>query len=308
MAKPGKQPICLVSEVAFDEPIRHWPAGSPGRGPAVFDWPRQLRRRSDAAPPSLRLYAALAACACPYPRDRHRGRRGRTGCARGIDRRRCGARQARADPLSQRADQSRRIGGTNAAAPGNGARPGKACRRHDRDGRRHKPRCRARRGRVDRGRLRHPAGGGRDRACARSGPAAGVGRGSGQSRLRLGCRRYGGGRAGLGGSAPSGGARYRQQPRRRQFDGAARCDRRLRSGRRRLYLVEFDPGLAFSAQPVGRKRLQDPGKPHPRRDARCRRRVRHEVFSVSRANPGAVGGEKAGQAGQMDARSARTRS
>ena len=188
------------------------------------------------------------------------------------------------------------------------ARPGTACRRHGGDGRRRKPRCRARRRRVDRGRLRHPAGRGRDRACARSGPAAGVGRGSRQSRLRLGCRRYGGGRAGLGGGAPSGGARYRQQPRRRQFDGAARCDRRLRSGRRRLYLVEFDPGLAFSAQPVGRKRLQDPGKPHPRRDARCRRRVRHEVFSVSRANPGAVGGEKAGPAGQMDRRSARTRS
>ena len=58
----------------------------------------------------------------------------------------------------------------------------------------------------------------------------------------------------------------------------------------------------ISAQPVGREHLQDPGKPHPRGDPGCRRRLRHEVFSLSRARPGAVGGEKARPAGQMDSR------
>ena len=69
--------------------------------------------------------------------------------------------------------------------------------------------------------------------------------------------------------------------------------------------MELDPGLAFRAQPVGRERLQDPGKPHPRRHPGCRRRLRHEAFSLPRARPGAVGGEKARPPGQMDARALR---
>ena len=105
-------------------------------------------------------------------------------------------------PCLSAADQPRRLDGANAAASGDGPRPGAACRRYGGDGGGGKPRRRARRGRADRGRLRDPAGRGRDRACARSGPAAGVGRGAGQSRLRLGSRRQRGGRAGDGGGAP----------------------------------------------------------------------------------------------------------
>ena len=134
---------------------------------------------------------------------------------------------------------------------------------------------------------------GRHRARSRAGAAAGVGRGAGQSLLRLGGRRRRRGRAGDDRGAPPHRARARQQPHRRQFDGAARRHRRIRSGRGRLHPVELDPGLAFRAQPAGRERLQDPGKPHPRRDPRRRRRLRHEAFSLSRARPGAVGGEEA---------------
>ena len=60
------------------------------------------------------------------------------------------------------------------------------------------------------------------------------------------------GRARRRGFAPSRVAEPRQQPHHRQLDGAARRDRRIRSGRSQLHLVEFDPGLAFRAQPVGR--------------------------------------------------------
>ena len=86
------------------------------------------------------------------------------------------------------------------------------------------------------------------------------------------------------------------------LDGAARRDRRIRPGRRQLYAVEFDPGVAFRAQPVGRACLSYAGKPHPDGDAGCRRRVRHEALSLSRARAGAVGGEEARPAGQMGPR------
>ena len=53
-------------------------------------------------------------------------------------------------------------------------------------------------------------------------------------------------------------ARARQQPDRRQFDGAARRARRIRSGRGDLHPVELDPGLAFPAQSARRNVFKVP--------------------------------------------------
>ena len=69
--------------------------------------------------------------------------------------------------------------------------------------------------------------------------------------------------------------------------------------------MELDPRLTFRPQSAGRERLQDPGKPNPRRDARRRRRLRHEAFSLPRARPGVVGGEEARPCRQMDPRALR---
>ncbi len=80
-------------------------------------------------------------------------------------------------------------------------------------------------------------------------------RASRQSVLRLGDRRRRRGRARRCRRAPSRVAEPRQQPRCRPFDGAARGDRRIRSGRGRLHAVEFDPGLAFRAQHARRAHL-----------------------------------------------------
>ena len=73
----------------------------------------------------------------------------------------------------------------------------------------------------------------------------------------------------------------RQQPRRRQRDGAARGDRRLRRGERALHLPRRLPGRVRAARPARR---------HPRRPAgqgarahrQCRRLVRHEGAGLSR--------------------------
>ena len=102
------------------------------------------------------------------------------------------------DPLPQRGDQPRRVAVGAAAASGDRARPGAACRRHGRDGRGGDRRRGARRSRADRRRLRTAARRRRYRARPRSGPTASMGRGAGQSMLRLGDRRPRRGRAGDG--------------------------------------------------------------------------------------------------------------
>ncbi len=93
-----------------------------------------------------------------------------------------------------------------------------------------------------------------------------------------------------------------QQSRRGQFDGATRRDRRIRSGRGQLHPMELDPRFAFLAQPARRACLSCAGKPHPGSHPRCWRRLRHEAVPLSRACAGAVGGEAARPAGQMDPR------
>ncbi len=72
-----------------------------------------------------------------------------------------------------------------------------------RDGGGGEPRRGARRSGADRGRLRAAPGRGRHSALSRAGAAAGVGRGAGQSLLRLGSRRRRRGRAGDDRGAPS---------------------------------------------------------------------------------------------------------
>jgi carbon-monoxide dehydrogenase large subunit len=53
-------------------------------------------------------------------------------------------------------------------------------------------------------------------------------------------------------------ADHRQQPRRRQLDGAARRDRRIRSGRGRYTLWSSTQGSHFRPQSAGRACLQIP--------------------------------------------------
>ena len=215
------------------------------------------------------------------------------GVCRCAYRRGSGARRDRHGPVRQRGHQPRRLADGDAAAARPGARPGAACRRRGRARRRRDRRAGARRRRSDR------------RSITRCCPAVvetGKALDPGQPSVwddhpgnlcfdwEIGDRAAA--ERGDGGGAASRVADPGQQPGRRQFDGAARRDRRIRSRRGFLHAVEFDAGLAFPAQPARRACFPYPGKPHPGRHPRCRRRLRDEAVPLSRARAGAVGREK----------------
>ena len=300
---PGASYVEPVSE-ARGPAMRQFGIGQPvrrvedrrfltGRGRYLDDIvrPRQAHAAMLRSPHAhARIRAIDTAAALAAPGVCRRAYRRRSGRATASARSRASARSPTATARRCRCRRGRRIV----------TRPGAACRRHGRARRRRDRRAGARRRRSDRGRLRAAAGGRRDRR-RRSIPAS---RRCGTITPATCCFDWEiGDRAAAerarGGGAASRVADPRQQPGRRQFDGAARRDRRIRSGRGCLHAVEFDAGLAFPAQPARRACFPCPGEPHPGRHPRCRRRLRDEAVPLSRARAGAVGREK-GWAGRSN--------
>ena len=120
-----------------------------------------------------------------------------------------------------------RLAAARAAASGAGPRQGAPCRRPGRGGHRRHQGAGQGRGRADRGRLQAAAGGHRHGGRGQARRAAGARCRAEQCLLRSDNRRTGPGRC----DHRQGGARHqdrdRQQPTRRQCDGAARRDRRI---------------------------------------------------------------------------------
>ena len=137
---------------------------------------------------------------------------------------------------------------------------------------------------------RRAAGGRRRARRDQARRAAALRRRSRQSLLRLGARRQGGDRGSLPQSRACRAHQPRQQPARRQRDGAARGDGRIRSGDRRLHAIYHEPVSACRAPADGRVRAQHSAAQVPRRSARCRRRLRRQAVSLCRRGDDHLGG------------------
>ena len=123
--------------------------------------------------------------------------------------------------------QCRRQEAGDDAAPGDGARNGALCRRAGGGGRGRDPRPGAGCRRAGRGRVRHPAGGHRDRRCAEARCAADLaGRARQPGRLQP-LRRSRQGRGRVPGGSACRDARHRASAADRERDGAARGDGRM---------------------------------------------------------------------------------
>ena len=100
-------------------------------------------------------------------------------------------------------------------------------------------------------------------------------------------------------------ARPGQQPADPERDGAARGDRRLRPGDRRLHALHHQPEPARDPAADGRLRAAHPGEQAARRRARCRRRLRLQDLPLRRRGDRHLGGRQAAAAGQVDGRAQR---
>ncbi len=183
------------------------------------------------------------------------------------------------------------------AAEGQGA----ACRRGGGRGDRRHPGSRQGRRRNGRGRDRPAAGGHRARRSRSPRRADPLRRGAEQCRLRLSFRRQRQGRRRLRRRRPCDPAPSAQQPHRRQCDGAALRDRRLRPGAPALDLACRQPGrlrLPQLPRPGPRRRP----RPDPRRDRAGRRLVWHEAADLCRILLHFARGARIAPPGQMDRR------
>ena len=151
-------------------------------------------------------------------------------------------------------------------------------------------------------RLRRGAGRRRPGRGAEAGRAAGLRRGAGQPLLRLASGRPGRGRCRVRQGGADRQARPRQQPPGPQRDGAARRDRRIRPGDRRLHALHDQPEPACDPPVDGRLCAAHPGGQIARRRPRCRRRLRLEDLSLCRRGDRDLGRRQGAPAGQMDRR------
>ena len=103
----------------------------------------------------------------------------------------------------------------------------------------------------------------------------------------------------LRGQRTSPGCRW-EQPDHRGYDGAARLYRRIRSGHPPLHPLHQHPACARRTPHPRASDIARAGKPHPRRRARCRRRLRHEGQPPSRGGGRNMGGAAGRAAGEVD--------
>ena len=84
--------------------------------------------------------------------------------------------------------------------------------------------------------------------------------------------------------------------------GRATYGHRFARSQRSAHVDEFDPVSPRAAPPARGRHFSRSRNTHPRQGARCRRRFRHQVLSLSRGGRRAVGGAPAGPAGALDRR------
>ena len=255
-----------------------------------------------AARPGLCLDRALQPRPWHHPRHRHRSRQGDAGRARGLDRRRPRFGGLRPLHLRPAAEEPRRLAAAADQPSPLGDRQGALCRRSrgvcgGRDAGAG-ARCRRSRGagyRSAAGRdQRRGSGKARRAAALRSHPE--------QCGARLSLWRRRQGRSRLRRRRACDQARYRQHPRGRGGDGAARGAGVLRQGERALHDSGSDPGRRRQSQQSRQEPAQGAEREGSPADRQCRRLVRHEEHQLSRIYLHPACGEGAGPPGEMDRR------